>query len=227
MKKLILVCLIAASINYAQSFEVEKLTGNVKMLSGSSNTWKQLKQNTLLDENAIISTDKKSSVTIKGEGILFTLKESSAITISNIKKMTLDQLILALTMENVMNTPRKKENNKSENTAVYGNKVTNETLTVLQSNDFGLKRINGAKQLAENGMKESAIITAKEVYRKYPDTKKDAATRIYFADLLFEKGLYEESLDDYIEIKSLNLNNEQNNHTQDRIDQINKKLINK
>lgn len=227
MKKFILIYLITVTIGYSQSFQIEKFSGTTKILSSGSETWQPVKAKMLLDENTIISTEKNSSVTVSGEGLSFTLKESSAITVSNIRKMSLDELVLALAMESVMNTPRKKENNKSDNTAVYGNKLSNETLTVLKSNDFGIKRINGARQLAENGMKESAIITAKEVYRKYPDTKKDAGTRIYFADLLFEHGLYEESLDDYTEIKSLQLTAEQKNHIDDKIDQINKKLINK
>ena len=227
MKKFIWIYLISVTISYSQSFQIEKITGTVKMLTSGSETWQPVKAKMQLNENTIISTDKNSSVTVRSEGISFTLKESSAITVSNIRKMSLDELVLALAMESVMNTPRKKENNKSDNTAVYGSKLSNETLTVLKSNDFGIKRINGARQLAENGMKESAIITAKEVYRKYPDTKKDADTRIYFADLLFELGLYEESLDEYVEIKSLQLNAEQKNRVIDKIDQINKKLINK
>ena len=220
MKKFILIYLISVTISYSQSFQIEKITGTVKMLTSGSETWQPVKAKMQLNENTIISTDKNSSVTVRSEGISFTLKESSAITVSNIRKMSLDELVLALAMESVMNTPRKKENNKSDNTAVYGSKLSNETLTVLKSNDFGIKRINGARQLAENGMKESAIITAKEVYRKYPDTKKDADTRIYFADLLFEHGLFEESLDEYVEIKSLQLNAEQKNRVIDKIDQI-------
>lgn len=226
MKKYVLVFLISVTISYSQSFHIENITGTVKVLLNGSDTWQLLKSNMQLDGNTIISTDKNSSINIKSDEILFKLGESSAITVSNIKKMSLDELVLALAMENVINTPRKKDNTKSDNTGVYGNKINTETIASLKSNDFGVKRINGAKQLAENGMKESAIITAKEVYRKYPDTKKEAATRIYFADLLFERGLYEESLDDYIEILSLSLTAEQNIYIKNKIDQINKILIN-
>ena len=178
-----------------------------------------------INSNSIISTDKNSYIKIKGDDIIFTLKESSAISVSNIKKMSLDDLILALAMEDVINTPRKKENVKSDNTGVYGNKVDGETLKTLKSNDFGLKRLNGAKQLAENGMKESAIVAAKEVYRKYPDTKIDAGNRIYFANLLNDRGLYEEAYDEFSEIKSLHLNAEQKSYIENKLDEIGKKLI--
>ncbi len=227
MKKYILVLLFSVSVIHSQTFQVEKLNGNVKMLSSNSNTWQQVNSKMILNENDVVSTDKNSSVLIKGNDLSFTLKESSAITVANIKNMTLDELILALAMENVMNTPRKKGNEKSDNTGVYGDKISKETLSTLNSNDFGMKRLNGAKQLAENGMKESAIIASKEVYRKYPDTKKDAESRIYFADLLFGSGLYEESYDEYTEIKLLELKSEQKSHVNEKLEQINKKLINK
>jgi len=225
MKKYLLVLLFSVSVIHSQTFQVEKLNGNVKMLSSKSNAWQQVKSKMILNENDVVSTDKSSSVFIKGNDLSFTLKESSAITVAQIKNMTLDELVLALALENVMNSPRKKGNEKSDNTGVYGDKISKETLSTLNSNDFGMKRLNGAKQLAENGMKESAIVASKEVYRKYPDTKKDASTRIYFADLLFGSGLYEESYDEYTEIKSLQLSSTQNSYIKNKIDEIGKKLI--
>lgn len=225
--KAILFILFATYILNAQSFEIEKINGNVKYLTGKDNSWIDLKSKTTVSSNTIISTDKYSSVKIKGNNILFTLKESSAITVSNIKIMSIDDLLLALAMDNVLNTPKKNGNKKSENTSTYGENLSGETLETLKSSSFGIKRLNGAKQLAESGYTESAIITAKEIYRKYPETKSDAESRLLFANLIYNKGLYEEALDEYSEIKSLKLNSEQTNLINERIDQINKILINK
>jgi hypothetical protein len=225
MKTIILILLFTFTVSHSQTFEVEKLSGNVKILSGNSNTWQDLKTNTKINSNSIISTDKNSYVKIKGNDIIFTLKESSAISVANIKKMSLDELILALAMEDVMDTPMKKRNDKSDNTGVYGDKVTGKTLKTIKSNDFGLMRLNGAKQLAENGMKESAIVAAKEIFRKYPETKKDACNRIYFAYLLYNRGLYEEAYDEFNQIKSLRLSDEQKSYTENKLDEIGKKLI--
>jgi len=225
MKKYLLTILLFATITYSQTFHAEKVNGNVRIFSSNNTNWEQLKPKMILDKNAVISSDKNSSILIKSDEISFTLRESSAITISDIRKMTLDELVLALAMEDVMNVPQKKGNEKSDNTGVYGDKVNEEILTTIKSNDFGLKRLNGAKQLAENGMKESAIIAAKEVYRKYPETKKDAATRIYFADLLFGSGLYEEAYDEYSEINALTLNTDKKKYVESKIEQITKKLI--
>lgn len=223
----LLVPLILLTTSYPQTFVVERINGSVKILSGKNYDWQELKPNSILNENAIISTDINSSVKIKSDEITFTLKESSAVTVANIKKMSLDELILALAMEDVMNVPRKTGDDKSDNTGVYGDKITGETLAVLKSSGFGIKRLNGAKQLAENGMKESAIVTAKEVYRKYPDTKNEAVFRIYFADLLFEHRLYEEAYNEFNEIKLLQLNEKQISFVNNKIEQISKKLLNR
>ena len=227
MKNLLVITLLIPVITFSQTFKVEKVNGKVKILSNGSEQWQDLKQNSEISGNSIISTDKNSSVRIQNDDVLFTLKESSAISTSNIKKMTLDELVLALAMENVINTPRKNNKKNSESTKVYGEKITGNDNSLNLSSDFGMKRLNGAKQLAENGMKESAIVTAKEVYRKYPETKKDVSSRIYFADLMYERGLYEEAYDEFNDIKSLNLNQGQIAYVSDKLDQIGKKLIKK
>jgi hypothetical protein len=227
MKYILVILLVIPVITFSQTFKVEKVNGKVKILSNGSEQWQDLKQNSEISGNSIISTDKNSSVKIQNDDVLFTLKESSAISTSNIKKMTLDELVLALAMENVINTPRKNNKKNSESTKVYGEKITGNDISLNLSSDFGMKRLNGAKQLAENGMKESAIVTAKEVYRKYPETKKDVSSRMYFADLMYERGLYEEAYDEFNDIKSLNLNQGQIAYVSDKLDQIGKKLIKK
>jgi hypothetical protein len=228
MKTLILLnILFFFSLIYAQTYEVDKLSGKVNILNNGDDIWQELKLNTKIGSNAIISTDKNSFVKLNANGTTFTLKEFSAISVSDIKIMSINDLLLALAMENIINAPRKKENNKSNSTAVYGTDEQKKAAELNKQNDMGIKRLNGAKQLAENGMVESAIITAKEIYRKYPETKSNTDYRIYFADLLFKKGLYEEAFDDFSSIKSLPLNNNQKVYLDNKLEQISKKLLNK
>lgn len=228
MKNLILLLLfISNALLFGQTFKVENTTGNVKVLNGVDSNWLILKTGMEVSSNSIISTDKNSSVKLKGDDVLFTLKESSAIAVSNIKKMNLNELLLALALDDVINTPRKKNNNKSENTAVYGTKESAQNNPIVSSESFGEKRLNGARQLAENNMKESAIITAKEIFRKYPETKKNVNQRLYFADLLFEKGLYDEAYEEYKEIANLSLTNDHEKEINKKIEQVEKKLLTK
>ncbi len=53
--------------------------------------------------------------------------------------------------------------------------------------------------------------------------------RIFFADVLYEKGLYEEALGEYLvifKIQTLELNKEQITKVESQIDNINKILLN-
>lgn len=91
--------------------------------------------------------------------------------------------------------------------------------------DFGLNRLNGAKQLAESGMEESSIVAKIVTYRKYPGTKKLASYRIYFVDILYKKGLYEEALKKYYEISNLKLSIKEKDKVDAKAESIKMKLV--
>ena len=80
-------------------------------------------------------------------------------------------------------------------------------------------------QLSENGFKESAIVAAKETYRKYPESKNNAAMRIFFADNLNDLGLYEEAYNEFNSIKNLSLSSPQKREVDDKLSFLSKKLI--
>lgn len=222
--KTIIVFLSLLNFISAQTYEVEKIKGEVKYISSEQNNWQKVKTISSVSDNSIVSADNNSIAKIKGDDLIFTLKDGAAINVSSIKLMSVDQLIMALALDKVMSAPRKKENNKSESTSVYGDKLgaANE---IIQTNNFGIKRINGAKQLAENGFVESAIVSAKEIFRKYPEVAKDASNRIYFADLLYNKKLYDEALEEYNAIKMLSISEIQEKEIDNKISLINKILL--
>jgi hypothetical protein len=222
MKKLLIILMFAGGLS-AQTFTVEKVSGDVKFQNGSSETWSALKSGSTIGDDAVISTGKNSSVLLKGNKVNFNLTESSAVSVSNIKKMNIDELLLALAMEDMMNAP-KEIKKSSDNTAVYGTKEGVNTL-LIETDDFGIKRLNGAVQLAENGLEESAVVAAKETYRKYPDTKKLPSYRIYFANILNSKGLYEEALDEYVYIQKLKLTDEERTEVNEKPESIKMKLL--
>jgi hypothetical protein len=222
MKTLLIILIFAGGLS-AQTFTVEKVSGDVKYQNGSSETWSTLKIGTTLKDDAVISTGQNSSVLLKGNKVNFNLNESSAVSLSSIKKMNIDELLLALAMEDMMNAP-KEIKKSSDNTAVYGTKEGESTLQI-QSDNFGVKRLNGAVQLAENSLEESAVVAAKETYRKYPDTKDLPSYRIYFANILYDKGLYEEALDEYVDIQKLKLTDKERTNVSEKTESIKMKLL--
>ena len=225
IKILSIVFLLVTSMA-AQQVEVKNIKGDVKYQSSTSEVWTDVRNGETLQADGFISTGKNSSVQVKNSGNTVTIGELSAVSISSIKKMTTDELLLALAMEDMINAPKSNGKENSGNTAVYGEDESKNKITELGANDFGIKRLNGAMQLAENGLIESSVIFAKETYRKYPETKQIASYRIFFADILYDKGLYTEALGEYLEIQKLKLSNEQKIKIEASINNINKILLN-
>ena len=227
MKNILVVLIISAGITFAQKCYVESVTGTAKAQIGSSEKWMEVGEGAELPPYSTISTSKNSSVVLVKGNTKFTLKESAAVTVNHIKKMSTDDLLLALAMEDMMNAPRKKDKNKSKSTQVYGDQNKNDKTPGVSNDEFGLMRLNGAKQLGDNGFKESAIVAAKETYRKYPETKKIISQRIYFANLLYEKGLFEEAYAEFNSFKDYGMSEKNKAEVDSKLELLSKKLINK
>ena len=223
MKKLI-IFLLFTSIISAQSFTVKDISGDVKYQNGNSENWAELISGSKVNDDAIIITSDNSFVELEGKDVSFKLNESSAVSVSSIKKMNIDDLLLALAMEDMMNAPKEIEKN-SDNTAVYGTEAVQENTLFIKSDNFGIKRLNGAVQLAKSNLQESAVVAARETYRKYPDTKTISFYRIYFADILYEKGLYEEALDEYMQIQKLQLTESNRTAVNEKTESIKMKML--
>ncbi len=225
MKKVILLFFIFAGVLAAQTFKAEKVKGNVEAQIGTSESWIGITNGKSLPANTVVSTGKNSSVQLIEKDIDFKLKSSSALSLSSIKKMTVNDLILALAMEDMLNAPKKKEQLNSKNTAVYGAEINGIKAPIIESDNFGIKRLNGAVQLAESGYKESAVVEAKDTFRKYPETSKIAAFRIYFANILFNLGLNEDAYDDFKSIESLKMDKEQENEVKSKMEILANRLL--
>ena len=226
--KILLTVLLFISTVTAQQFKVTDVKGNVIYRTGTSESWIELKNGAVLNSDDFISTGEKSSVQLKetGSDIIITISDLSAVSISSIKKMSTDELLLALAMEDMINAPKTNGKGNSGSTAVYGDKQGKGKNTELETDDFGIRRLNGAMQLASNGLVESSVVFAKETYRKYPETRQEASYRIFFADILYEKGLYEEALGEYLDIQKLELSKDQITNVESHINSINKILLN-
>ena len=105
---ILFLVIILTDITFAQAYKAEKVKGDVKAQIGASEKWIDVKDGMELNANTIISTGKNSSLQIANSDTKFTLKENSVLSVSDIKKMSLDDLILALAMEDMINAPKKK-----------------------------------------------------------------------------------------------------------------------
>lgn len=206
MKKLLIIFFLSSLQLFAQKFVVEKVSGKVEALIGTSEKWIQIHKGDKLTGSDLLSTNKNSYVLLRRDKSKFLLKSNAALGLNNIRKLSINDLLLALAMEEIENVPKKQENGITRNTAVYGtNESESNTKVPFIKDKLGVKKLNGAKLLAENGYRESAVIVAKETYRKYPATKKLISDRLYFVNVLKNLGLYQEANGELQNIKKIHL----------------------
>lgn len=225
--KAYMIIFIAAlsSVLCAQNYKVENISGSVRVLKGTSETYVKAVKGEALTPSDLIETGEKSSVSLKTEAGSFLLKENSALSLNYLKNISKSDLILMLAFEEIKAAPEKNKTQKGGSTAVYGADESSKANSNLSKNEMGLKRLNGAKRLAESGFKESSILAAKDTYKKYPSAKDRASYRIFFADKLAELGLYDEAYSEFTEISALKLTAQEKEAVSLRLDAIKKQMI--
>lgn len=217
---IILIVMVFSTIASGQQFKVDKVKGKVLLQRGTEEEFTQLHKGDILNGDDLIITEKSSFIQLDKDGSKFILDENSALGLNYLKKISINDLLLALAMEEIRNVPKTKTNSITKNTAVYGAETTVENPVVVSENSLGVKKINGAKQLAKNGYTESAIIVAKETYRKYPYTSRNVDDRIYFANLLSSLDLNNEALEEFSAVSKMNLTDDQRKKVDKEIEKI-------
>ena len=223
--KIITLIFLLSSILFAQEFKVNTITGKVLVQKGIEDSYTHVKKGDILNGDDLIITEDNSFIQLERENNRFILKANSALGLNHIRKISVNDLLLALAMEEIRNIPTNKQNGIEKNTAVYGENISASIDNKLPINKLGKMKINGAKQLAENGFNESAIIVSKDTFRKYPSTKLNFNDRIYFANLLEELNLFNETLDEYNSISKLELTKVQQTFVENKIEEISMKNL--
>lgn len=211
MKKFLIVILFTTINLSAQNFSVEKISGKVHVFRGTSEKFFEVKAGEKLNGNDLVITDEKSYIQLIKDGNTprrIILQSNSALGLNYVKEISINDLLLALAQEEIRRIPKNTGNGNTKNTAVYGEEIKAAASLNISEGLMGIKKINGAKQLAEIGFKESAVIVAKETFRKYPSTKNIISDRIYFANLLVDLKLYSEAFEEFNEIKKESGENE-------------------
>lgn len=208
-----------------QEFTVEKVSGSVKAQVGVSEEFIPVREGMKLNKNTMLLTEKNSVLSISGTGIRFTLKPSASLNLSDLRKMTLDELLLALALEELLDADGKGGRQQLKNTAIYGSESAESAK--YTNNEMGIFKLNGAMQLADEGYTENSIVVAKEAFRKFPSTKNMVSYRLYFASQLMKLSLWKEALEEYSAINKLNLQEQEKQHISVQLSIINKNLTSK
>ena len=227
MKKIIVLLFVFVTIITAQNFTVEKIKGDVKILKGTSEKWEPVKKGEILSGEDVLLTEKNAYILLNKDNKRFELKGDAAIGLNHIRQVSINDLILALALDEIRNVPKIKKSNTSRNTAVYGSKGNENKEIAIDENVLGSKKLNGAKILNENGYSESSVIVAKEVFRNYPKVSMNFSDRLYFADVLNKLELYQEAAAEYNKLKNLALTDKEKETIAARIEAVNLKLVDK
>lgn len=227
MKNTILILFLFTFSTFAQEFMVKKTSGKVMVLKSTSEKWEDVKKGDQLQSSDLILTDKNSLVELSKGDETFLLKDNAAIGLNHIKKVSINDLILALTLDEIRNVPKIKSKSISKSTAVYGSDNSSKIAPIIKENELGRKKMNGAKILSNSGYVESSIIAAKEVFRKHETISNNFDDRIYFADLLNTLELYQEAASEYARIDKLDLNISQKQILSKKKIEVSKKLMEK
>jgi len=226
MKKIMILLITLVGIISAQDFKVEKISGDVKILKGTSEKWEVVKKGEILSGNDVLLTETNSYIQLNQDENRFMLKGDVAIGLNHIKQVSINDLLLALALDEIRNVPKMKKNGTSKNTAVYGSKSKTNKKFSIDENLLGVKKLNGAKLLNENGYSESSVIVAKEVFRNYPKISMKFNDRLYFADILNELKLYQEASSEYSKLENIALTDLDKDTIKKRIETVSMKLVN-
>ena len=226
MKKIMILLPVLVGIISAQDFTVEKISGDVKILKGTSEKWETVKRGEVLSGNDVLLTEPNSYIQLNKDENRFMLKGDVAIGLNHIKQVSINDLLLALALDEIRNVPKMKKNGTSKHTAVYGSKSKVEKVVSIDENLLGTKKLNGAKLLNENGYSESSVIVAKEVFRNYPKISMKFNDRLYFADILNDLKLYQEASSEYTKLENIALTEKEKDIIRKRIETVSMKLVN-
>ena len=135
MKKinLFLSILLCAGVLSAQEFKVEKVSGDVSILRGTSEEFASVRKGDVLLGSDLLITELNSYVQLEQNNSRFILNSNSALNLMNIKKISINDLILALTMEEIRNIPKGTPDN-TKNTAVYGTQERDDESVIIAEN---------------------------------------------------------------------------------------------
>jgi len=224
MKKLVLIIFLFGVSTFAQEFTVTKVTGQVMILKGTEEKATLVNKGDKLNGNDLLITDNNSLIQLDNNGKVFLLKSNSALGLNNIKNISINDLLLQLAVEDIKRLPGGNQKSNGRTTAVYGSEIGENSSMVISEDMLGEKKLNGAKQLSEEGYPKSAIIVARETFRKHPKTKKRIGFKIYFANQLYDLKLFEEAASEFVKIQKLNLSEKQKADVDEMLRKINLKL---
>ncbi len=209
-QKFIVVLILTLLIfSLAQSGEqalyvVKKLKGEAQVRHGVKENWEKISPGDTLKPDDTILLNKSAYIEIESNGISFKSNGDIIINISDLRRLSKEELLLQLAFEEMKNAPEKKmEKINTKSTGIYGTDIAGQKTEFKTRANQSKLWVNGVKALFQNGFYETASIRAKSLMLKFDELKDNIELAIIIATSLEKLEIYGEAISEYNKILSI------------------------
>jgi len=182
-------------------FKIKKLKGRVEVRHGVRESWESLTQSDTLRPEDTILMNKDSYIEIEGNGIFFKAIGDLILNISDLRRLSKDELLLQIAFEEMRALPGvKNEKRNSSSTGLYGADISKEETKLKTTQSLAYLWVKGVRALFENGLYETASIRAKNLVSRFDELKDSYELKLIVASSFEKLGLYGEAISEYNKI---------------------------
>ncbi len=206
-------------------YKVKKLKGEAEVRHGAKENWEKLSLGDALKSDDTILLWKNAYVEIEGDKVFFKSNGSVIINISDLRRLTKEDLLLQLAFEEMKNVPEiKREEAKTKSTGIYGTDIVGKETKLKPKENLTQFWVNGVKALFENGFYETASLRAKKLMLKFDELKDNLELKLIIATSLEKLEIYGEAISEYKRIISTSKDENLNSKIERKIQELKAKL---
>ena len=211
----VLAVVFAMTMNSAPGSSAEiivnQVKGDVEVRSGMEETWNPVAKGDKLKPHDSMKTGKKGSAVLLvtsekgGKPVKLNLPSDVILDLSDIRKLTRDELILKLTMEKVNASPYdwKEDDLQVPNATVVHGERKNSEAAGEQDEQTALLRMNGTKVLFRNGYFSTCALRGLSLLERFPSLGETFENRYMVAESLERSDLRGEALNEYLALSAM------------------------
>ena len=211
MKALVLCLVIFSPLAHAADIVVSRVKGEVAVRSGVQETWHPVKAGDRLKPHDSMRTGKDASAVLivaMVDGMdpaKISLPADVILDLSDVRKLTRDELILKLTMERVKASSYEWKNSELQipNATVVHGERRKEAAPENVDERGAVLLMNGTKVLFHNGFFSTCALKGLSLLGRFPSLGETFENRYIVAESLERSDLRGEALNEYLALSSM------------------------
>lgn len=208
-----------------QIYKVKKLKGEAQVRHGTRENWQKLSTGDTLRADDTIILQKDGYIEIEAMNIFFKSNGAIILNISDLRRLSKEDLLLQLAFEEMKNIPDVKvERKNAKSTGIYGSEISKREVKPKEVQNLTHFWVGGVKALFENGFYETSAIRAKNLMLKFSELKDDLDLKMLVATSLEKIGLYGEAIAEYRKIISTSNDESLNSNLERKIRELKSKI---